>query len=263
MSINELTREARPPYVRFERRPVEDKAASLREGRYIAKDVDFVLITPPYSRDCVEQKVSQWLVDIERSMRDGRVPENWVSQWKEGYQKWKNGEEMPLHGTPIKGWGVVSPAQQAMLIAIGCLTVEDLAAINDEGLRRIGMGAIELRDKARNWMASVKDHGEVTLKMSALEHENRVLKNSLETLTKQVDALKAMIPADKPARDYPVEDHREITADDLIDDSGDDVEKDSAPNHVTIEEAYRQKFGKPPHHKMKPETIMAALSQAR
>ena len=55
MSVGELiSREERPAYVRFERRPMEDKAASIREGRYVAKDVDFALVTPPYSNDCVE-----------------------------------------------------------------------------------------------------------------------------------------------------------------------------------------------------------------
>ena len=162
MSVGELiSREERPAYVRFERRPMEDKAASIREGRYVAKDVDFALVTPPYSKDCVEYKVEQWLINMERNVRDGRIPEKWADQWKASYNSWKNGQEMPLSGTPIKGWGVLSPAQQQTLIAMNCLTVEDLAGINDEGLRRIGMGAIELRDKAKNWLAlhSGKLHG--------------------------------------------------------------------------------------------------------
>lgn len=112
MSVGEVSnREERPAYVRFERRPVEDKEASIREGRYMAKDVDFALITPPYSKDCVEQKVTRWLEDLERGVRDGRIPQQWATLWKEGYQKWQNGQEMPLHGTPILGWGVISPAQ--------------------------------------------------------------------------------------------------------------------------------------------------------
>lgn len=195
MSVGELiSREERPAYVRFERRPMEDKAASIREGRYVAKDVDFALVTPPYSKDCVEYKVEQWLINMERNVRDGRIPEKWADQWKASYNSWKNGQEMPLSGTPIKGWGVLSPAQQQTLIAMNCLTVEDLAGINDEGLRRIGMGAVELRDKAKNWLASMKDHGAVTVQLAAMEQENRNLATTVESLKSQVEALKNMIP---------------------------------------------------------------------
>lgn len=216
MSVGDVSnREERPAYVRFERRPIEDKEASLREGRYVAKDVDFALITPPYSKDCVEQKVTRWLEDLDRGARDGRIPQQWVDLWKDGLNKWKNGQEIPLHGTPILGWGVISPAQQKMLIAINCLTVEDLAQVNDEGMKRIGMGGLELRNKAKNWLNSVKDHGGITIQMTALEQENHNLKASIEGLKAQVEALKGMIPTHQPIQAFSPE---EITADDILED---------------------------------------------
>lgn len=216
MSVDGLVnREERPAYVQFERRAIEDKAASLRDGVYRAKDVDFALVTPPYSKDCVEQKVEQWLANLERNVRDGRVPETWAKQWKESLARWKEGQEMPVNGTAIKGWGVISPAQQATIIGINCRTVEDLAQINDEGIRRLGMGAIELRDKARNWLASMKDHGSVAVQMSALEQENRSLKASLETMAKQIEALQTMLPK---TPQYVSHETHEITASDILDD---------------------------------------------
>ena len=217
MSVNDLVnREERPAYVQFERRAIEDKPASIKEGRYIAKDVDYALITPAYSKDCMEQKVDQWLSNVERNLRDGRIPQTWADQWKESLKRWKEGQEMPLNGTPIKGWGVISPAQQATLIGINCRTVEDLAAINDEGIRRVGMGAIELRDKAKNWLASMNDHGAISVKMAAMEQENRILKASLETMAKQVDALRTMIPQ---SPEYVSRETAPITAADILEDS--------------------------------------------
>lgn len=234
MSVGEITnREERPAYVRFERRPIEDKAASVREGRYVAKDIDFALVTPPYSKDCVEYKVEQWLINMERNVRDERIPARWAEQWKDAYQKWRNGQEVPINGTAIKGWGVISPAQQQMLIAINCLTVEDLAKANDEGLRRMGMGAAELRDKAKNWLKSMEDHGGVTVKMAALEQENRMLATTVESLTKQVEALKSLIPQSQP---MVVQAHsNEITASDLIEE-----EPEVAP----------KRRGRPPKHEV-------------
>ena len=58
------SREERKPYVRFERMSVEDAAATLAAGRYVAKDVDYVLITPPYSKDVFKQKVKNWFEQV-------------------------------------------------------------------------------------------------------------------------------------------------------------------------------------------------------
>ena len=238
MSVGELSgREERPAYVQFEVRTVEDKVASIREGRYAAKDIDFALVTPAYSKDCVEYKVDQWLANIERNLRDGRIPQTWADHWKEAYKRWKSGQETPLNGTPIKGWGVISPAQQATLIAMHCLTVEDLANANDEGLRRIGMGAVDLRNKAKTWLSSMSDRGGVTVKMAALEQENEVLKTTLETLTKQVEALKSMVKAE-PQRVQYHQEPNEITAADLLEDVQVQV----------MEVAEQKRRGRPPKH---------------
>ena len=48
----------RPPFVNFEVRAEEDRTASIEQGHYVAVDVDYALITPAGSRDCVERKVS-------------------------------------------------------------------------------------------------------------------------------------------------------------------------------------------------------------
>lgn len=244
MSLGDVSnREDRPAYVRFERRPLEDREASLREGRYVAKDVDFALVTPPYSKDCVEYKVTTWLTNMERNVRDGRIPEKWADMWKDALQKWRNGQEVPLNGTPILGWGVISPAQQQTLIAMNCLTVEDLAQVNDEGLKRIGMGGLELRNKAKNWLSSVKDHGGLTLQMSALQQENINLKASVEGLKAQVDALKSMIPQNQPTQVF--HPPNEISASDLLEpDDVNPVEQDPVEYAPVVE----KRRGRPPKH---------------
>lgn len=196
MSVGELLdRKDRPAYVRFERIPVEDKAASLREGHYVARDVDYALITPPYSKDVFKQKVPAWFESLEMDLRNDRIPQEWVDQYKNQYRAWQNGQELPLNGTPIKGWGVISPAQQETLIRMNILTVEDLAKVNDEGIKRIGMGAIDLKNKANAWLAQLQDKGPLTLKVAALESENGLLKSSVETLSLNLEAVKAQLAA--------------------------------------------------------------------
>jgi hypothetical protein len=181
----------RPAYVRFVRRAVEDRQASQAEGKYVAKDVDYALITPPYSRDVVEVKAAQWFENLANDERAGRIPKEWVDRYRKVHEAWKNGQELPPSGTPIRGWGVTSPAQQEMLIKMNILTVEDLAGVNDEGAKRIGMGAMELKNRANAWLKQLADKGPLTLEVAALRTENEQFKATIAALTEKIDQLLA------------------------------------------------------------------------
>lgn len=263
MSVGDLiVREERPPYVRFERQVVEDKAASLAAGHYVGKDVDFVMVTPSGSKDEMVSKVDRWFENTERNVRDGRMNPKWLDLWKEGYKKWKNGQEMPLNGTAIRGWGLISPALQETLIRMHCMTIEDLAALNDEGMRRVGMGAMELKNKAKNWLQAMKDHGPIASQITALEQENKILKSQIDTLGAQVAALRT---TPQPQFVQPIP--QEITADDLLDDEPTELQTNVAVRmelkreiDATPAQQYEAKFGKKPHHRMLPETILAAIN---
>lgn len=231
------------PFVRFERLAVEDKAKSAQMGRYVAKDVDYALITAPYSKDVFKQKVGDWFEQLKRDAQGGKVAPEWIEKYQRQYDAWRNGQELPPEGTAIRGWGVISPAQQNELIRMNILTVETLANINAEGLTRIGMGAVELKTKANAWLAQLNDKGPLTLKIAETEKQNELLKGQVDVLQKQVEALMKAIKTDEPV---PHETSTEITADDLIDDDD-------------IVAQYEARYGKKPHHKMKPETIREAL----
>ena len=184
-----IERKDRPAHVRFKREAVEDKAAGLKAGHYVAKDVDFAHITPGYSKDVMIYKVATWMTLLDQQQQSGQLPAAWVQAYKEQYRAWQNGQELPLHGIPIKGWAVISPAQQETLIKMNVLTVEDLCGINDEGIRRIGMGGVDLKNKAKAWLAQAQDKGPLTVEIAAVKQENALLKANLATLQKQVEKL--------------------------------------------------------------------------
>lgn len=185
-SVGELSnRKEIPAHVKFERRAVEDRTITRADGGWPKKDVDYVLVTPPYSKDCLEQVAADWFEQRRADVRNQRLPEQWFERWEQMYEKWKLGQELPLDGEPIKGWNVISPAQQANLIEIGILTVERLAAANDEGKRRIGMGAHELVMKAKAWLDQMKDKGPLTQKIAMVEGENAAIRSENETLKKR------------------------------------------------------------------------------
>ena len=91
-SALEQDREDRPAYVRFERVAVEDKAATLKAGHYVAKDVDMALITPPYSKDVMKYKVGSWFSILEQDVRNNRIPKSWLDRYKESYEAFQKGK---------------------------------------------------------------------------------------------------------------------------------------------------------------------------
>lgn len=228
----------RPPFVRFERRGEEDRNASLAQGRYVERDVDVALVTPAGSRDVMIHKVDEWLTNLRRNVNDGRMPQEWLDGYQSKYEHWKRGEELPLDGTPIKGWGVISPAQQKNLVSINVLTVEDLARLNDEGLRRIGMGANDLKNKAIAWLRQLDDKGGLTQENSALKAENAALKSQVEALSKQLEVMLMSAKSIQP-----------VATSSILDDDDD------------LRNQYIAKFGKAPHHMMKPDTIREKLAE--
>jgi hypothetical protein len=227
----------RPPFVRFERRGVEDRNASLDQGRYVEKDVDMALVTPPGSRDIMVHSVEDWMKGLRRGVEESRLPQSWFDRYRAQYESWRKGEELPVNGSPIKGWGVLSPAQQKNLIGLNILTVEDLAALNDEGVRRVGMGGVDLKNKANAWLRQLEDKGLLTQEHAALKAENVALKDQMEALSKQVEMLMQGAKVQAQA----------VVTEGFLDD------EDSLRNQ------YIAKFGKAPHHAMKRETIIEKL----
>lgn len=178
--------EARPPYVTFEVRAEEDRAASIEAGHYVGKDVHYALVTPMGSKDRLERNAEEWFVKLEQDVIEGRFPREWFTHFKTAYKAFCEGNEAPLSGTAIVNWPPVSPAQIKTLQSLHVRTVEDLAQANEEVLGRLGMGGRALKQKAIDWLASSKDIGKVSEEMSALRASNDALKVRNEQLESQV-----------------------------------------------------------------------------
>ena len=116
---------------------------------------------------------------------------------------------------------MLTPAQVEALVRINILTVEDLAGVNDEGMKRIGMGAVEMKNKARAWLMQVNDKGPLTQENAALKRENDSLRGQVTELTRQNAELRAMFEAATASpgqRAVAEASSDEITASDLLGD---------------------------------------------
>jgi hypothetical protein len=186
------------PFIRFETRPVEDREASLKVGRFMTKDVDYIVIVPLGSggKEQIEQEYTAWLEQRKREtgrheirtgdsavpMFSSRFPDEWLDKIEKGYEAWKAGQEIPVEGTPLAQWAVLSPAQRQQLIGMGVQTVEQLAQLPDGGLDSFGIGGMSLRQRAR---AANKGSAE----MEQLRSENASLKNQIAAIMKRLEKM--------------------------------------------------------------------------
>ena len=193
----------KPAYVEFTMVAKHLPMTSEKEGRYIAVDVEMVTVRQLGAADSAKFEVKQWLENNKREVRNGRLPAEHAAYYEKAYQRWKLGQEMPLQGTPIKGWAVISPAQAEMLIKMGIRTVEELSTINDEGRARIGMGAVTITNKAKAWLAQAEDKGPLTMQMAAVQQQNEQLSLTVAQLTERLDALTKQQPAPQHVESLP------------------------------------------------------------
>lgn len=189
--------QARPPFVEFKQIAKHDPKRSEELGYRVTKNVDMAFIMQPGSRDQVEIEAEAWLNSIKRKMLDATpdaYPQEWVDGFRKKYEMWKEGNEAPLNGTSVKEWPVLSPAQVQNFIALGLLTIEDVAAMTEEAMGRFGMGGRELREKAREWISRKE------LTANALK-ENEELKGLVAELKSRLESLEG----DKPRKGKPKE----------------------------------------------------------
>jgi hypothetical protein len=193
--------EPRPPYAVFETRTLEDRDASIAAGHYVGRDVIYALITPAGSRDRVEQEAESWLNNLEEGVKQDRMPQNWLTHYRQAFQAFKESREMPVSGSPIKDWPGASASQINLLLDMNVRTIEDLAEANEETVARIGMGGRALKEKARTWLETASGTGKVAEELEALRVQNKellardtereaefkVLKKQLEALSKQTE----------------------------------------------------------------------------
>lgn len=184
--------QARPPFVEFKQVPRHDPKKSEELGYRVTTDVDFAFVMQPGSRDQVEIEAQAWLASIKRKMLDAApdaYPQDWVDGFHKKYDLWKQGLEAPVNGTPVREWPLLSPAQVLNFNAIGILSVEDVAEMTEEAMARFGMGARELKEKAKSFLTA-KD----VAQQAIADRDQKI---------KELEARIAELESDKPKRGRP------------------------------------------------------------
>ncbi len=176
--------EADPTFPRFYRDKLENGFKSSQAGHAVYDDVEMVEIIIPGQM---------------QSIATSRVKPEHKQRWPNQYAAFLAGLTPSVEGSPLEEWPPLSPAQVANLKVVNVHTVEQLAAVNDGDLDKIGMGARALRDKAAAWLDNAKG-GEALSKTLA---DNERLKAELETLRTNHDQLAQVVQRLSDAQTQP------------------------------------------------------------
>lgn len=155
-----------------------------------------------------------------------RFPNHWLNfQQAEGMLE--GGDQIP--GTKIDEWDQINAEQKRDFKHMRFYTVEQVAGASDSQVQRLGLGGYGLREQARTWLKGRLDQ--------TVRSEIAARDQTIAELQASVARLAAIVEQGVPSPVIPPQ--------------PDDV--------AQLRAAYTAKFGKEPHHLMKPATMKARL----
>jgi len=154
----------------FHMESMRDEDATKEAGKPVFANIAFVkIIAPGNDKEIVDRIVLP--KDKER------FPKEWF--------KFTHNEAPEVDGTPIEFWPQLDKAQADTLKANNIFSVENLAGVSDQDISGLGMGMLELKNKAKTWI----DLQDGSADINKLAEKNRKLEEQLAALTKKVAAL--------------------------------------------------------------------------
>ena len=162
-------------YVEFHMEAVKNEKRSVEEGRPIFEEQEYITIITP--GDTKTKRVRPVKTDY-----DANTPPD-AERWPRQYAAFKAQQTQVSEGTLITEWPVLSRGDVMSLKAMNFHTVEMLANAPDTSIQ--WMGGLQMREKAKNWLAQAKDGSAVSRLEDALEKSQR----QIEALQNQVAAM--------------------------------------------------------------------------
>lgn len=158
----------RPVFPEFCVEAIEMEFKSKQAGRPIFEDREYVRIH---------------IVGDRGSQAYEPVNEEHKARWPKEYAAFRAGIELPPTGTPLATWPhpMMTKSQVAMLATFNIRTVEDMAALDDAKLQKIGMGAREMKTAASTYLqVATQGMGPI---MQLLEENDRLAREVIRLTT--------------------------------------------------------------------------------
>lgn len=153
-------------FINFHMEATEDHELSIKEGRPVHRDEEFITIIIPGDRDTICRPVRQQ----DREM------------YAQQYQAFKNKQEQPIIGTALSVLPFLTRAQVADLAAANVRTAEQLAEMSDVLAQKF-MGMHNLRKRAKDFLDAAAGNAPIERLNAELEKRD----STIATLQKALD----------------------------------------------------------------------------
>ncbi len=168
-------------FVEFYTHPVYMKAKSDEAKRQVWEDREHIRIVIPGDKDNVVMR---------QATRQDK--EKYPDAWKRYQEK----DKETRVGTPLEEWQPISKSQVKEAKYMEIHTVEQLAAVSDGNLQKLGPGWVSLRSNAQVWVSNQRDGAAAAQVASQLEQANSLIAQLQERMA-------AMEAQPKPERAKP------------------------------------------------------------
>lgn len=164
-------------YPRFFMDAVQDIIASEQQGRPIFREeerVEIIMAGNPYSKPV------------------HRVTQEHKDRWPKEYDAFRKGEEIAVHGTPLEQWSILKRSQVLELKALGFVTVDQLAEMNDHAMQRIPMYGRRLKELAGAFIDDARAMAVVTAATADSDRKDAelaALRLQVENMTSQMQTM--------------------------------------------------------------------------
>ena len=170
------------PNVRFFTHVEQNPTKSREKGRPIYDEIEAVEIS--FGGDRLMKRVfPAQAFARHHTKEDGTTEEQtYAMRFSEHYKRFKAGKEQAQDGTPIEQLPFLTKGKVLELKALGIYTAENLAALDGQNLKNLGMNGRELKSQAQAYLDRSTDSAAVT-KLAA---DNEDLRAQLKALQEQM-----------------------------------------------------------------------------
>lgn len=165
---------------------VKNETKSLEMGRPIFDDVEMIRIR--WAGNTKNEFHAPANDRSDRPVTDPGTTDKYWPKWKDhpdfraAYEAFKQGQAIASNGTPLEEWSFLTAARRAELKAINIMTVDQIANLGPDGMKRLGMEGPKLQEQAKLYLERAA--GSAVDARYAAERE---------AMQRQIDELKAMI----------------------------------------------------------------------
>ena len=170
----------------FKHHAIKNEGASLKEGRPIYDDIEIVEIRFPGSRNSMSVfpalAFSHWREDPQTGEQ---IQVTYAERFYRQYQQFKAHNQQTKSGTPLTQVRFITEARRAELRALNIYTVEQLAHIDGQELKNLGLNGRELKNQAEEYIAAAKVHApdaQMVAELEQLKARNAILEEDAKHL---------------------------------------------------------------------------------